>query len=294
MSSRLEWRSGRTDGHLPALMAAALIAATATLALGLGSAAGAGHVGTTPTDTAVQQPASPGAPIPITPLTGVTSLDARVVITADGTVDGKPTSGDLTAQLTTNDQAMSRIDVTGSLLGDVVAKVGGSAVKLFRPNKTSVYVVPDGTYAVVSGLFDVCIKAQASSATEALDQLSPQGLMTILTSSDVARGTFVGDEDLNGMSVRHYIINGDEFLAAAKASSDPTVSAFAGSLTSAMDADLFVAADTGYPVAYRGGFGGAFEPLTFEGDLTVQIDVTGVDQDTSIELPGACDHPVSM
>ena len=64
--------------------------------------------------------------------------------------------------------------------------------------------------------------------------------------------------------------------AAAKASTDPTVSAFAGSLTSATDADLFVAAGIGYPVAYRGGFGGAFAPLTFDGDLTVQIDVTGM------------------
>ena len=141
-------------------MAAALISATAVLALGVGSAAGAGRVGTTPTDTAVQQPASAGAPIPITPLTGVTSLDATVVITADGTVDGKPTSGDLTAQLTTNDQAMSRIDVTGSLLGDVAAKVGGRRSSCSGPSKTSVYVVPAGTYAVVSGFFDVCVKAK--------------------------------------------------------------------------------------------------------------------------------------
>ncbi len=283
-----------TGRHFPALMAA-LIAGASILAVGAGSAARTGNLAQarTPTDTAFQQPASPGEPIPITPLTGVTSLDATVTITADGTVDGKPTTGDLTAQLTTNDQAMSRIDVTGSLLGDVVSKVGGSAVKLFRPSKTSVYVVPDGTYAVVSGFFDVCIKAKDPSVTEALDQLSPQGLMTILTSGDVARGTFVGDEDLNGTAVKHYLVNGDEFLAAAKASADATVSRFAGSLTSATDADLFVAADTGYPVAYRGGFSGAFEPLKFDGNLTVQIDVTGVDDNTPITLPGACDHPVS-
>jgi hypothetical protein len=293
MSSHLEPLPTRTGRHLAGLIVAAIIACTAIVAVGAVAAARTGPGGTTSTDTLSQQPASPGEPIPITPLTGVTSLDATVVITADGTVDGKPTTGDLTAQLTTNDQAMSQIDVTGSLLGDVVAKVGGSAVKLFRPSRTSVYVVPDGTYAVVSGFFDVCIKAKDSSATEALQQLSPQGLMTILTSSDVARGTFVGDEDLNGRPVKHYVINGAEFLAAAKASSDPTVSTFAGSLTSATDADLYVAADTGYPVAYRGGFGGTFEPLMFDGDLTVQIDVTGMDKNTAVTLPGACDHPVS-
>lgn len=292
MSNQHAAPSRRIALHLTALMAAA-IAGTGILAAGAVTAARAGPEGRVAASGTFLQPASPGEPIPITPLTGVTSLDATVVITADGTVDGKPTTGDLTAQLTTNDQAMSQIDVTGSLLGDVVAKVGGAAVKLFRPSKASVYVVPDGTYVVISGFFDVCVKAEDSTATAALDQLSPQGLMTILTSSDVARGTFVGDETLDGMAVKHYLIDGDTFLAAAKASSDPTVSTFAQSLTSATDADLYVAADTGYPVEYRGGFGGTFEPLKFDGNMTVQIDVTGINDNTPVTLPGACDHPVS-
>ena len=263
-----------------------------SLAIGATSFARSGATVPEPTSVTFQQQASPGAPIPITPLTGVTSLDATVVINVDGTVDGKPTTGDLTAKLTTNDQAMSQIDVTGSLLGEVVAKVGGAAVKLFRPSKVSVYGVPAGAYVVVSGFLDVCVQAKDPSSTAALDQLSPQGLMTILTSSDVARGTYVGDETLNGMAVKHYVINGETFLAAAQSSSDPTVNTFAQSLTSATDADLYVAADTGYPVAYRGGFGGTFEPLQFDGDLTVAIDVTGIDNNTPVTLPGACDHPV--
>jgi len=293
MSSQNTPRSSRHHRNLPAAMVAAVVAVTSILSVGGGVAARATTAPSTRAGVTFQQQASPGQPIPITPLTGVTSLNATVVITADGTVNGKPTKGDLTAKLTTNDQAMSQIDVTGSLLGDVVTQVGGAAVKLFRPSKASVYVVPEGTYAVVSGFFDVCVKPQDSSATAALDQLSPQGLMTILTSSDVARGTFVGDETLNGMAVKHYVINGEAFLAAAKASSDPTVSTFAQSLTSATDADLYVAADTGYPVAYRGGFGGTFDPLKFDGNMTVQIDVTGINENTPVTLPGACDNPIS-
>ena len=293
MSSQNAPRSSQHHRHLRTTMVAAVVAVTSILSVGGAVAARATTAPSTHSSTTLQQQASPGEPIPITPLTGVTSLNATVVITADGTVNGKPTKGDLTAKLTTNDQAMSQIDVTGSLLGDVVTQVGGAAVKLFRPSKASVYVVPEGTYAVVSGFFDVCVKPQDSSATAALDQLSPQGLMTILTSSDVARGTFVGDENLNGMAVKHYVINGEAFLAAAKASSDPTVSTFAQSLTSATDADLYVAADTGYPVAYRGGFGGTFDPLKFDGNMTVQIDVTGINENTPVTLPGACDNPIS-
>lgn len=233
-----------------------------------------------------------GDPIPLTPLSGITSLEATVNIGVDGSVDGEPTQGDLTAQLTSHAGA-SRIDVTGSLLGEVVAQVGGSAVNLFRPKKVSVYAVPEGTYVVLDALIDVCVKPGDSKATQALDQLSPQVLMDSLTGSDVARGTFVGDEDLDGMPVKHYVIDGDEFLAAASASSDPNVTLFAQSLQSATDADLYVSADDGYPVAYRGGFGGAFEPLKFEGDLTVQIDLTSINAGSEITLPGSCDRPIT-
>ena len=189
---------------------------------------------------------------------------------------------------------MSRIDLTGSLLGPVVAQVGGKAVSLFRPKSVSVYSVPEGTYVVLSGLFDVCVKPDDSQATEVLGQLNPESLMTTLTSSDVARGTLVGDEELGGLPVTHYVIDGMEFLAAAQESGDPNVRTFAELLLTATDADLYVATDGGYPVSYRGGFGGDFEPLGFAGDFTVQIDLTGIDSDTQVSLPDACDRPISQ
>ena len=256
-------------------------------------AAAAGPEASPGADPTEQQAAPVGEPIPLTPVSGLTSLDATVDITVDGTVNGKPTQGGLTARLTSNDQGMSQIDVTGSLLGDVVAQVGGSAVNLFRPKKVSVYSVPEGTYVVVGGFFDVCFKPEDSQATEALQQLSPQSLMTMLTSSDVARGTFVADEDLDGTAVKHYRISGESFLAAAQGSTEPTVAQFAQLLRSAADSDLFVAVDGGYPVAYQGAFNGAFEPLKFDGDLGVDIRLTGIDENTPVTLPGACDHPVS-
>jgi hypothetical protein len=58
--------------------------------------------------------------------------------------------------------------------------------------------------------------------------------------------------------------------------------------------DLSVDAVGGHPVAYRGGLGGTFEPLEFEGDLTVQIDLTGINSNTAVILPVACDNPISL
>jgi len=110
----------------------------------------------------------------------------------------------------------------------------------------------------------------------------------------VARGKFVGDEKLsNGTPVKHYVIDGDAFLAAAQTSSDPKLQAFGEALWSADDIDLYVDATGGYPVALRGNFSGAFEPLKFEGDLGVQIELTGINTNPKVELPSSCNKPIS-
>lgn len=231
-------------------------------------------------------------PIPLASLDDLTSIESNVTLRVDGLVKGEPTTGELNAQLAAN--ATSRqIIASGGLLGDIVAQVGGEAVSLFRPSRVGVYQVPDGTYAVVTGLWDLCVKPQDNQATEALEKLSPQELLATLTSNDVARGTFVGDEMLGDQPVAHWVIDGDDFMAAAAASDDPAVQVFAESITSAADADLYVSPE-GYPVAYRGSFEGAFAPLSFEGTLDVDIEVTGVNGDTTVELPGACDLPISL
>jgi hypothetical protein len=270
------------DLHRRSMMVASIVVG---LCFTMGSAIGVA--------AASDEAATQSEPIPLAPLTDISSLEATVSIEVDGTVDGEPTQGDLTAQLISTSLGSSRIDVTGSLLGDVVARVGGSAVKLFRPKRVSVYAVPEGTYVVLDALIDVCVKPEDAEATEVLDQLSPRVLMEALTGSDVARGTLVADEVLDGIPVKHYRIDGDESLAAAQASSDPNVSLFARSLVGATDADLYVSAEGGYPMAYRGGFRGTFEPLGFEGDLSVRIDLTGLDGESDLTLPGSCDRPIS-
>jgi hypothetical protein len=244
-----------------------------------------------PTPTATPNPA--GEIIPLKPLTGLSSLDATVKISADGTLNGKPVQGDLNAQLTTNDQKKSQIVVTGGLLGDAVVQIGGSAVSLFRPSQATVYTMPDGTYIVLKGLFDVCIKPKDSKATETMDQLSPQSLMTMLTGSDVARGKLVGEETLNGTTVQHYVIDGPAFLKAAQQSDDPNVRTFGEALRSADNADLYVDSVGGYPVAFRGSYNGAFAPLKFDGDFSVEIELTGVNENTPVSLPSACNNPIS-
>lgn len=244
-----------------------------------------------PTPTATANPA--GEIIPLKPLTDLSSLEATVKISANGTLNGKPVQGDLNAKLATNNQKKSQIVVTGDLLGDAVVQIGGSAVSLFRPSQATVYTMPDGTYIVLKGLFDVCIKPKDSKATETMAQLSPQSLMTMLTGSDVARGKLVGEETLNGTTVEHYVINGSAFLAAAQQSTDLNVRSFGEALQSAEDADLYVDSAGGYPVAFRGSYTGAFEPLKFDGDFSVQIDLTGVNENSPVSLPSACNNPIS-
>ena len=235
----------------------------------------------------------PGEVIPLKPITELTSLDATVNIDVNGLIDNERAQGDLTAELTTNDQGESQITVTGPLLGDLAAQVGGSLVGLFTPSSVEIYKVPEGTYVVVNSLFPVCVKPKAANATQELDDMSPQGLLSMLTSSDVARGQLVGEETLNGVPVKHYMINGDAFLAAAQKSPNPKLKTFGEALWAADDADLYVDAEGGYPVAFSGSYSGTYEPLKFEGDFDVQIQLTGVNTNTPVNLPAACDNPIS-
>ena len=244
--------------------------------------------------TALLAPTTPpGEVIPLKPIAGLTSLNATVKLDVNGLINGKRAQGDLTALLTTNDQGKSQITVSGSLLGDIAAEVGGSLVGLFTPSKVDIYKMPDGVYVVINGLFPVCVKPKDVKATTALDEMSPQSLLSMLTSTDVARGKLVGEETLNGVPVKHYVINGDAFLAAAQKSSDPKLKAFGESLWSAEDADLYVDAKGGYPVAFSGSYSGEYEPLKFEGDFNVQVELTGVNTNTPVNLPASCNKPIS-
>ena len=83
---------------------------------------------------------------------------------------------------------------------------------------------------VVNGIFPVCVKPKAPNSTASLDDMSPQSLLSMLTSSDVARGKLVGDETLNGAAVKHYVIDGKAFLAAARKSSNPKLKDFGEAL----------------------------------------------------------------
>lgn len=235
----------------------------------------------------------PGDPIPLKTIDGLTSLNATVNIQVNGLINGERAQGDLNAALTANDQNQSKISVTGPLLGDIVAQVGGSLVSLFTPSQVDIYKVPEGTYIVLNGFFPVCVKPQAANASAALDEMSPKNILKMLTSSDVARGKLVGEEKLNGKTVKHYVINGDAFLAAAKKSKDTKTKAFADALWAAEDADLYVDAQGGYPVAFSGCYSGTYAPLKFEGDFCVDIELTGVNTNTPVKLPASCNNPIS-
>ncbi len=235
----------------------------------------------------------PGEVIPLKPISGLTSLNATVEIDVNGLIDGERTQGDLKAVLTTNDQNQSMVTVTGSLLGEIAAQVGGSVVGLFTPSSVELYKMPEGTYIVANSLLPMCIKPKTDKVSAELEDVSPQSLLSMLTSSDVARGVLVGEETLNGAAVKHYVLNGQAFLAAAQKSRDPKLRAFSKALWSAEDADLYVDAKGGYPVAFSGSYSGEYEPLKFEGDFDVQVQLTGVNTNTPVNLPAACNRPIT-
>ncbi len=230
--------------------------------------------------------------IPLESVSDLTSLNATIKISVNGLIDGERAQGDLTGLLAIDEQGKSQITVSGSLLGDLAAKVGGSLVGLFTPSKVDLYKVPEGAYVVLGGLFPVCIKPEALNATDTLDEMSPLSMLSMFTSSEVARGKLVGEETLNGEPVSHYVIDGDAFLTAAQNSTDPKLQAFGEALWSAEDADLYVD-ENGYPVMFSGSYSGEYAPLQFEGNFDVEIALTGINTNPTVKLPSSCNKPVS-
>jgi hypothetical protein len=235
----------------------------------------------------------PGEKIPLKPIEDLTSLNATINMDVNGLINDERAKGDLSALLTMNDQGESKISLSGSLLGDVAAQVGGSIVGLFTPSKVDIYKVPEGTYIVVNGIFPVCIKPKSLNAAAELEELSPQTLLNMVTSSDVARGEYIGKARWKGQSLKHYVIDGDAFLAAAQKSSDSELRAFSKSLWDAEDADLYIDSQEGYPVWFSGSYSGSYEPLEFEGDFDIKIILTGVNTNNAVNLPSSCNNPIS-
>ena len=234
-----------------------------------------------------------GDAIPLRTIADLDSLDATVALNVNGLINGRAAQGNLNGLVAMNGQK-SKVTVSGSLLGEIAAQIGGSLVGLFTPSSVDLYKVPQGNYVAVNGFLPICVKADAPKATAVLDELSPQSLLVMLTSSDAAHGDLVGQRTLNGRSVNHYIINGERFLVAAKSSADPKLRAFGEGLWSAEDADLYVDAQEGYPVAFQGSYSGAYDPLKFKGNFEVQIALTGINTNPSITLPASCSDPISL
>lgn len=139
------------------LAAGIVLAAVLLLALGLAAPAfSKSNIFTLLAPTVTATP-SAGDVIPLKSIDGLTSLNATVKITTNGLINNKRVQGDLTAELTTSEQG-SKITVTGPLLGDITAQVGGSLVGLFTPSSVDIYKVPQGNYIVVNSLIPVCIK----------------------------------------------------------------------------------------------------------------------------------------
>lgn len=233
----------------------------------------------------------PADRIPLQPIADLDSLSATVAINVNGLVNGERAQGTLNGVVTMNGPR-SKVTVSGTLLGEIAAQVGGALIGLFTPSTVDLYQLPAGTYIVINGLVPLCIKPEASRATSLLAGLSPQTLLIMLTRSDVARGRLVAEGTLNGRAVRQYVIDGDTFVLAAKQSSDPQLRAFAQGLWSAEDADLFVDTAGGYPVAFQGSYTGEFAPLKFTGKFDLQIALTGINNNLPVELPPPCDRPV--
>lgn len=231
--------------------------------------------------------------IPLQPIPDMQSLEAALALRVNGLIGERRSAGALDGRLLV-DGPRSKITVSGDLLGEIAAQVGGAVVGLFTPQSVDFYKMPDGPYVAVNGLMPICVRPRSPQAQALVAELSPESLLGMLAAPEVARGRYLGEETVHGRRLRHYLVDGPAFLAAARASSDPRLRAFGEGLWAAADADLYVDAAGGYPVALNGRYRGSFAPLRFTGDFSLDVALTAMGQGTAVTLPPACDQPINM
>ena len=93
--------------------------------------------------------------------------------------------------------------------------------------------------------------------------------------------------------VKHYVINGDTFVVPLKRAAIETANLRQGVVVGGRR-DVYVDTKSGYPVAFRGGYSGEYEPINFEGDFSVDLALTGVNTNPAVDLPSACNKPISQ
>jgi hypothetical protein len=203
--------------------------------------------------------------------------------------DGEQMSGDLSMVRTHSaDLRQSSAEMSGSLSQRVLSLMEEDEVKQ-HVEGSSIYRLKDGTFWVMDyGDQDYgCVKLDSNER----DLFSSQSTLADTLLQDVQKylyGIRVGEDNINGIPVWHYVVDAEASNHAAGQITDWYIKRIV-SVLDVVDGDVYLAREGSYLVSLRLNYEGKLSDLDFEGKVHLAYDHSYPEKAEPVTLPKVCD-----
>jgi len=221
----------------------------------------------------------------------------RSVITLDfngQSTEDQPVKGEMIIDVISNEpEEQSAMVMEGSALLDVMGEVELAGVK---PQRIGAYVLDGTAYLLIQGEeggMNVCLKSSDTSKAPDFSSLSPQGLLSSFAEDQQLVGRFAGEETINGIPARHYVLDAEATNAAAAKSSNRATRE-ASKVQQLVAGDVWMASDGGYAVKFAADYQGTIQAFDFIGDLRLEFEIFDLNSGIQVTLPKACENAIEQ
>ncbi len=221
----------------------------------------------------------------------------RSVITLDfngQSTEDNPVKGEMIIDVISNEPEEQRAMVMeGSALLDVMGEDELAGVK---PQRIGAYLLDGAAYLLIQGEeggMNVCLKSSDTSKAPDFSSLSPQGLLSSFAEDQQLVGRFAGEETINGIPARHYVLDAEATNAAAAKSSNRATRE-AAKVQQLVAGDVWMASDGGYAVKFAADYQGTIQAFDFIGDLRLEFEIFDLNSGIQVTLPKACENAIEQ
>ncbi len=172
--------------------------------------------------------------------------------------------------------------------GSLAAAIMGDAAATLQATSIGVYELGGFSYTTITGAQELCIK-QKIDPTKPSSTMSPEAIVGTLGSDKTPiYGTLAGNETVNGVPARKYIIDPVKTQASiVKTGKDDFYKN-----ASITGGEVYVAADGGYLLRMTMDLAGKYNDFKRDGAMKVSMDIGNINGNVEVTLPKSCDNPL--
>ncbi len=172
--------------------------------------------------------------------------------------------------------------------GSLATTILGDAAATLQATSIGIYELGGFSYTTITGAQELCIK-QKIDPTKPSGTMSPEAIVGTLGSEKTPiYGTLAGNETVNGVPARKYIIDPVKTQASIiKTGKDEFYKN-----ASITGGEVYVAADGGYLLGMVMELAGKYNEFKLDGTMKVSMDIGNINGNVEVTLPKSCDNPL--